>query len=83
MFCSVCNEEMVPLKGSICASGTNTYCAPFWACSNCDCVLYLKSEEEFDLWISEYTGENYNSLPDYIDLLNNIDEESIEFIKND
>ena len=55
MFCKECLEEMVPLKGSICASGIDTCFLPCWTCPSCGFISYLHSETEFDKWIDEYT----------------------------
>ena len=54
MFCPECNEEMAPLKGSICVSGEDTYCAPCWGCESCGNVSYVQYDNDFDVWVEAY-----------------------------
>lgn len=83
MFCSLCNEEMTPLKGSICASGVDTCCIPCWSCHTCGNVSYLHNEKEFDLWISEYTEGIYVDPSENLGLFNDVDKDTLKLIDND
>jgi hypothetical protein len=66
-------EEMVPLKGLICALGTNTFCAPCWSCHSCGCVTYLQDEREFELWIAEYTDDCTANAEESLVLMDSVD----------
>ena len=83
MFCSFCKEEMSPLKGSICTSGINKCCAPYWCCHRCGNILFLKDEKEFDLWISEYTNGIYTDPDESLGLFNSLDLELLKKACND
>ena len=80
MFCENCQEEMVPLKGSICASGIDACCVPCWSCQICGNIMYLCNEKEFDLWISEYTNGGYVDSEEQLGLFLDLDATSLKII---
>jgi len=82
MLCPYCNEEMIPLKGSICASGIDTCCVPCWSCHSCGSVSYLQDEKEFDLWLTEYTDGIYVD-PDEDLGLYTVDDATLQLINDD
>ena len=66
MICEECGGDMVPQRGIVCPSGTDTLCAPHWFCKDCRNIVHIHDYDEFDTWLSEYYREDYVDPLDFL-----------------
>ena len=79
MFCPHCKEDMVPIISMYSESSIETQFTPCWNCTECNEILFVQDEKEFDHWVYLYY-HGYTDLNTDENEIKDLDKETIKLI---